>query len=47
MFLPLLNKICEGLRKACSYMTKGLRKAIIKRSELKSKYLKLQTQETF
>ena len=29
------------------YMTKRLRKAIMKRSELKSKYLKIQTQESF
>ena len=29
------------------YMTKRLRKAIVKRSELKSKYLKFKTQESF
>ena len=29
------------------YMTKRLRKSIMKRSELKSKYLKIQTQEPF
>ena len=29
------------------YITKRLRKAIMKRSELKSKYLKIQTQESF
>ena len=29
------------------YMTKRLRKAVVKISELKSKYLKLKTQESF
>ena len=35
------------LRANCApYMTKRLRKAIMKRSELKSKYLNIQTQES-
>ena len=52
LFMYILNEYALFKKKFlmanyAPYMTKRLRKAIMKRSELKSKYLKTQTQESF
>ena len=51
-FVDILNEHVSFKKKFlranhAPYVTKGLRKAIMRRPELKSKYLKLQTQESF
>ena len=52
VFVDILNEHTTFKKKFlrvnyAPYMTKRLRKAIVKRSELKSKYLKFKTQESF
>ena len=52
VFVDILNEHTPFKKKFlrvnyAPYMTKRLRKAIVKRSELKSKYLKFKTQESF
>ena len=52
VFVDILNEHTPFKKKFlrvnyAPYMTKRLKKAIVKRSELKSKYLKFKTQESF
>ena len=46
-YAPLKRSSLKFKANHASNMTKRLRKAIIKRSELKSKYLKIQIEESF